>query len=332
VEKLAALDGKTLLVFNHKSYLDFALNFFALGEIRNKGRHLRPRFIAAKDHFIDNPLIYSWLGVGKCIEKAGMIFINRRKGKGWLAMKEAAEKLAESDVEVAVYPQGTRAWGLKDESGRRIDAGYYTTLSKKTLEDPKGHLKKGTAQLILDTALRLREKGEPPLKILFIGIDGTATVGPKGSFKIQTESEVTFRIGRIWKVELAKELSFENPQGSTPTNEAQKNYSDELEAIHAQLDREMEKTIGRNRTLTERAASDPRIPKNTASSLQRFLQRADATENILPFAILDRIYALPPARWRNHLEYFTQLALERTDDEGAWETFNQEVSLELIRK
>jgi 1-acyl-sn-glycerol-3-phosphate acyltransferase len=332
VEKLPPLQGKTLLVFNHKSYLDFALNFFALGEIRNKGRHLRPRFIAAKDHFIDNPLIYSWLGVGKCIEKAGMIFINRRKGKGWLAMKEAAERLAESDVEVAVYPQGTRAWGLKDESGRRIDAGYYTTLSKKTLEDPKGHLKKGTAQLILDTAMRLREKGEPPLKILFIGIDGTATVGPKGSFKIQTESEVFFRIGALWKVELAKELPFENPQGSAPSNEAQENYLDELEALHAQLDREMEKSIGRHRTLTERAGSDPRIPKGAASALRQFLQRADATENILPFKVLDRIYALPPARWKNHLEHFTHLALERTDNAGAWDTFNREVSLELIQK
>jgi 1-acyl-sn-glycerol-3-phosphate acyltransferase len=331
VDKLPVLHGKILLVFNHKSYLDFALNFFALGDIQNKGRHLRPRFIAAKDHFIDNPLIYSWLGLGKCIEKAGMIFINRQKGKGWLAMKEAADKLTESDVEVAVYPQGTRAWGLSDEKENRIDAGYYTTFSKKTFNDPRGHLKSGTAQLILDTALRLREKGAPPLQVLFVGIDGTATVGPKGSFLIQTESEVTFRIGSCWTVNLPNELKFENPSGAPPTTEAHENYLDELKAIHLQLDHELEKTIERHKTLIERVLNDPRIPQQNILEVENYLRRADETENIFPFVILDRIYALPCVQWEIYLKDFAQFVLEDAD-EMTWKELNKKVSEELIHK
>jgi len=331
VESCPPLQGKVLLVFNHKSYLDFALNFFALGNLRNNGRHLRPRFIAAKDHFIDNPLIYSWMGLGKCIEKAGMIFINRSKGKGWLAMREAAEKLAEADVEVAVYPQGTRAWGLKDEKGERIDAGYYTTFSKKTVGDPKGHLKAGTAQLILDTALRLREKKQGPLKILFVGIDGTATAGPKGSFKIRTESVITFHIGELWTVLLPDEIPLENPEGSPPSNEAQENYVDEVEAIHSHLDRLMEKSIGRHKTLIERVLKDPRLPRETLSTVKSYLQRADETENILPFVVLDRLYALTANQWEKFLHQFAQRVVSDAK-RGEWEELIREVSAELVKE
>lgn len=330
-QALPELNGKVLLVFNHKSYLDFALNFFALGNLKNNQRHLRPRFIAAKDHFIDNPLIYSWMGLGKCIEKAGMIFINRQKGKGWLAMQEAADKLIHRDVEVAVYPQGTRAWGLTDENKNRIDAGYYTTFSPKNPGDLRGHIKSGTAQLILDTALQLRKENKAPLQVLFIGIDGTATVGPKGSFKIQTESDITFHIGHCWKVEIPREISLENPCGQSPSCEAHENYLSEIQAIHEKLDREMEKSIHRHSTLMERLFQDSRIPqdKETQARIQNFLKRAEATENILPFVVLDRLYALPPPSWEKHLKHFSQLAWQEAD-KGMWEEFNLKGSKELL--
>ncbi|MBF0492386.1 MAG: 1-acyl-sn-glycerol-3-phosphate acyltransferase [Deltaproteobacteria bacterium] len=320
------LDGKLLLVFNHKSYLDFALNFFALGALQNKGRHLRPRFIAAKDHFIDNPLFYSWLGVGQCIQKAGMIFINRQEGKGWLAMQEAAQKLTDTDVEVAVYPQGTRAWGLLDSENNRIDAGYYTTFSKKKLTDPRGHLKLGTAQLVLDAALKLREKNES-LQVLFIGIDGSATVGPKGSFKIQTESEVFYRLGKLWKVELP-DVELENPQGQECSKEAHHNYLATLEAIQGQIDRELEKTTRRHKLLIERFVID--CPEN-GDQLEQYLEREDAIENNLPFILLDRLYALPHSLWRGYQEALVQLILHPAAPEE-WEKLLLDVSLKLLRK
>lgn len=328
-KEMLPLQGKVLLVFNHKSYLDFALNFFALGNLKNNGRHLRPRFIAAKDHFIDNFLVYSWMGLGKCIEKAGMIFINRQKGKGWLAMKEAADKLVNRDVEVAVYPQGTRAWGLKDEKGHRMDAGYYTTFSPKNAGELRGHLKNGTAQLILDTALQLRQENKPPLQVLFIGLDGTAMVGPKGSFKIQTESDITFHIGTCWSVELSKEIQLENPEGKPPTCEAHENYLAEIQAIHEKLDREMEKSIHRHRTLSERVLQDPRIPHDILTRLGDFLKKSDETENILPFVVLDRLYALPAYHWEKHLKHFAQLVWQEAD-KSMWEEFNLKISKELL--
>jgi len=330
---LPTFNGKVLLVFNHKSYLDFALNFFALGNLHNQGRHLRPRFIAAKDHFIDNPLVYSWLGLGKCIEKAGMIFINRQKGKGWLAMKQAAHQLASKELEVAIYPQGTRAWGLQSEQGSRMDAGYYTTFHPKNPEEIRGHLKNGTAQLILDTALELKKEKKTPLNVLFIGIDGTATVAPKGSFKIQTETDITFHIGTCWKVELAQEILFLNPEGEAPSCEAHENYLAELQVIHEKVDREMSKSIRHHTLLLERILEDPRIPqdKESLKRLQDYLQRADATENILPFVVLDRLYALPSPFWEKHLKHFAQLTWQDAD-KSMWEAFNLKVSKELLEK
>ncbi len=332
-QDLPKLQGKVLLVFNHKSYLDFVLNFFALGNLRNEGRHLRPRFIAAKDHFIDNPLVYSWMGLGKCIQDAGMIFINRKKGKGWLAMKEAAEKLVKRDVEVAVYPQGTRAWGLSDENGQRMDAGYYTTFHPKKISDPRGHLKNGTAQLILDTALELQKANQSALHVLFIGMDGTGTAGAKGSFKIQRETDITFHIGQCWRVELPRDTEFKNPEGSAATCEAHENYLAQIQAIHEKLDHEMEKSIHWHFHLIERITKDPRVPqdKESLQRLQDFLKRADATENILPFVVLDRIYALPPRAWEKHLRHFSQLAWQE-GDQAMWEGFNLKVSKELTNQ
>ncbi len=330
LDRIQNLQGKTLLVFNHKSYLDFALNFFALGGLRNAERHLRPRFIAAKDHFIDNPLIYSWIGLGKCIEKAGMIFINRNKGKGWLAMQEAAQKLIDQEVEVAVYPQGTRAWGLKNEKGERIDAGYYTTFSKRNFADLQGHLKIGTAQLILDTALTLKEKNQN-LQVLFVGIDGSATVGPKGSFKIQSETEVIYRLGKLWRVDLPH-LPFENPQGKKAESEAAQNYQAQLESIQDTLDREIEKSIARHPLLAARFIKDlPQEDERLINQVIDFLEREDAIENKLPFVILDRLYALPVLSWKSYQDVFLKLVLEKgTDDE--WKKLLELISLQLLKK
>ncbi|MBI2981411.1 MAG: 1-acyl-sn-glycerol-3-phosphate acyltransferase, partial [Deltaproteobacteria bacterium] len=87
------MEGKIILVFNHKSQLDFVFNFFALSATSlAKGRSLRPRFLAAKDHFIDNKLIHSGLGIGRTIQEVGMVFVDR-KGKGRHAIDEAVTTL-----------------------------------------------------------------------------------------------------------------------------------------------------------------------------------------------------------------------------------------------
>lgn len=331
IENWKPIPGKLLLVFNHKSYLDFALNFFALRNLSIHQRHLRPRFIAAKNHFIDNPFLYSWVGVGKCIQKAGMIFINRKRGRGWLAMKQAAELLLQSDLEIAVYPNGTRARARINELGERLDSGYYTTFNPHQLREERGHLKIGLAQLILDAAIQLRARKEPPLHVLFVGIDGTGIASPRGSILIQKEAEVSFRVGECWPVELPSDLPLENPQGNPVTNEAQDHYMRLLKTLHAQIDEKLVCALGHHEKLMRWALDDSSfLAPEQRKLLEDFLKSSDAAHEILPFVVLDRIYTLHPSRWKAHLRAFADALLHR-QGEFALRRIQEEVSLESLK-
>lgn len=330
--RIAPIEGKTLLLFNHKSYLDFALNFFALGSIhKSDGRHLRPRFIAAKDHFIDNPIIYSWIGLGKVIENAGMIFVNREKGKGWAAMQEAAEKLVNSDVEIAVYPQGTRAYFMRSPSGERLDAGYYTTCTKKTWDQPLGHLKPGTAHLILDTLLALRQRGESKLNVLVTGIMGSAIAGPKGSFKAQSEAEVHFRILPVWELSTDLVAGAAAPQGNEPQSEAERLYVRLSQELQAEIDRKLLQATEWHAYLLKRLPVELEkldiAGPEVAAALER-LQAAEASGDSRPFILLDRIFSLAPELWERFLRLYISLQSQESD-EGSWKALLQEVSERL---
>lgn len=328
-DRIPPIEGKTLLVFNHKSYLDFALNFFALGSIhKSDGRHLRPRFIAAKDHFIDNPFIYSWISLGKVIENAGMIFVNRQKGKGWAAMQQAAEILVNREVEIAVYPQGTRAYFMRSPSGERLDAGYYTTCSKKTWDQPLGHLKPGTAHLILDTLMALRQRGETKLNILVTGIMGSAIAGPKGSFKAQSEAEVRFRILPVWELGTDLVAGVELPQGNEPETEGERLYFQRAEDLQAELNRKLLQATDWHVTLLSRlpleleklGIAGPEVPNALAR-----LKLAEASQDGRPFILLDRIFSLSPELWERFLRLYVSLQSQESD-EGSWKALLQEVS------
>jgi len=328
-QDIAPIEGKTLLLFNHKSYLDFALNFFALGSIhKSDGRHLRPRFIAAKDHFIDNPIIYGWIGLGKVIENAGMIFINREKGKGWAAMQQAAEKLVNSDVEIAVYPQGTRAYFMRSPSGERLDAGYYTTCTKKTWDQELGHLKPGTANLILDTLLALRERGETKLNILVTGILGSAIAGPKGSFKAQSEAEVSFRILPLWTLFTDFVAGAQAPRGTEATNPAERLYLERAQALQSELNRKMLEATQWHQYLTTRLPVELEKLSIGGPEVERAMERlrqAETAGDGRPFILLDRIFSLEPTLWERFLRLYVSLQSQNSD-EGSWKALLQEVS------
>ena len=187
LDELAKIEGKLVLAFNHKSHLDFVFAFFALSTARLKdGRRLRVRYIAAKDHFVDNALVYSWIGIGKLIEAVDMVFVDRKGAGGKNAIGDASKKLAAFPIDVAIFPQGTRALAHRGDRGERQDAGYYTSQARRDGE--LSHLKKGAAHLALDTA---RVIGQPVHVVCFT-IEGTATLVPKGSFAVQTETHVRF--------------------------------------------------------------------------------------------------------------------------------------------
>ncbi len=346
-ENLPPLEGKTLLLFNHKSVLDFAFNFFALGSITKKmkdpnpgdppgsgTRHLRPRFIAARDHFIDNPFIYSWVSVGKCIENAGMIFINRKKGKGWAAMAEAAKKLVDSDVEIAVYPQGTRAFSLKSPTGERLDAGYYTTFSKKTWDLPLGHLKPGTAHLILDTLHLLQERGEDHLNILVVGMSGTGSTWAKKSFQIQTETEVEYKIAPLWVLPTQWAQGIRRPEGPEATSPEERLYLQRIEELQITLNQKLLEATDWHRQLRKRVSDQMaylRFSSEEIASLDRFLQERDLQGDSMPFILVDRILSLKPNLWERFLRLLYKLKDDRQDN-PAWRALLQEVSERLLSR
>lgn len=344
---LEPLEGKTLLVFNHQSVLDFALNFFALGDIRVHSqerlglntRHLRPRFIAAKDHFVDNPFLYSWLGLGKVIENVGMVLINRKqKGKGWQAMAEAAEKLSQSDVEIAVYPQGTRAHPLKSFSGKRRDAGFYTTCSAKHWQDPLGHLKPGTAHLIVDSLIKLYEKGEPQLNILVVGIVGAGIAGPKGAWRVQTETEIEYRVSPTWTLSTQEAQGLQIPKNKEPANEAEERYLKRVEEIQWELSTRLAQTMDWHAQLMEVLEAElPHLDLGEAEqeNLLHRLHEAQAQNHIKSFILLDRILSLPTDQWLRFFQLWLALPDKVKDMAGedkALMALLQEVTEKLIKK
>jgi 1-acyl-sn-glycerol-3-phosphate acyltransferase len=329
-EKIPPIEGKTLLIFNHRSYLDFALNFFALGTVRkSNGRFLRPRFIAAKDHFIDNPFLYSWIGLGKVIENAGMIFIERKKkGRGWIAMREAAQKLETNDVEIAVYPQGTRAYPFQAYDGTRQDAGYYTTFNRKTWDKPTGHLKPGTPFLIMESLIHLRKMGIDKLNVLLTGIKGTGVAGPKGSFLIQTETDIEFHIEPLWEIPTSYAEGVQCPEDHEASTPEEKRYVQKLEELTEEINRRLLKAIDYHRILRERVKEEfarLKVPTEEINAMERRLINADHAEDLRPYVLIDRILSLKPVYWDRFLHLL--LSIKDQPEKGeSWNALLQEVS------
>jgi 1-acyl-sn-glycerol-3-phosphate acyltransferase len=297
-QKFNELSGKIILVFNHKSHLDFVFNFFALSKARRAdGRNIRIRYIAAKDHFVDNKLVYSGLGVGKLIESNDMVFVDR-KGKGKEAILDACQKLGEKEVEIAMYPQGTRAVGNEGANGKRLDAGYYTTGTANSLKRDLGHLKKGCAFLAIDAATAVRDRNIP-VHLVFIGIDGTATLVPKGSFKVQTEGTIRVTVGDHFTLNPEDVDGLEKPseKAGEALTEGQKKYAALVDRIQVAIDQGLVKALGLHEKLRTRFLEEIKtgnlINRESLLVISHRLSQADRDGDSMPFIILDRIFALP---------------------------------------
>jgi 1-acyl-sn-glycerol-3-phosphate acyltransferase len=302
VEKFHDLSGKIVLVFNHKSHLDFVFNFFALSSTHlANGRRIRPRYMAAKDHFVDNKYVYSGLGVGKLIEANDMVFVDR-KGKGKDAVLDACRKLGDKEIEIAMYPQGTRAVGNYGPDGERMDAGFYTTGTAKSLKEELGHLKKGCAFLAIDTEMAVADR-DLPVHLVFIGIDGTANLVPKGSFKVQTEQTVKFTVGDIYTLTAQDVAGLEKPSGHEPENPAQERYLALVDRLQHGINDGLVKALNLHERLKNRfireAREDGIIPKDQILVAAHKLQQVPDA-----FVVLDRIYALP---WEEQVVFLKDL-------------------------
>lgn len=316
-EKLEGLNGKFIFVFNHESSLDFMLSFFSLSEVTLNGRHPRPRFIVAKDHFKDNPIVYKFFGIGRVVEAMDMIFIDRKnRKKGHQNLKQAAQALVSKDVDLAIYPQGTRAPGTFDRAGKRRPAGYYTTVNKKAPHVDCSYIRKGTAYLLLDILLELYEtQRQDDVFLVFVGVQGASVTLPKKHWRVQTETEISFQIGDVLKLN-AEQIPEIFPEGfdSELTSARRREFVNKMTKV---IDDRLKTTLGLHEKLSKRFVMDLRgqfrhYDQDKMSQIEEALRQAQAKDDQI-FQILDRIYTLPSKEWNGYLSQLCQLLLGKPE-------------------
>ena len=329
-EKLKNLEGKILLILNHKSQLDFILTFFALSQARlASGRGLHLRFIVAKDHFVDNVFVYEWIGVGKAIEAADMVFVERKKSeKGIADLSKAAEAAVSKEIDIVIFPQGTRALGDTDRSGKRRDAGYYTTVPPKDVDSDLGHLRKGTAYLAIDTLMEMNKTraqgGDSKLNLVFIAVQGTASALARHSLKLQTESEIAYKIGEPLVVDSSL------TEGVVKGDER---YLELVQSLHTEIDMRLTQTLKINESLQHRFLVDLqghfRFSPDRMKAMETSMAHLAENSSVV-FQILDRIYTLPADRWNTHLSELAQLLLDGSSVDR-FKVLRQEITLTMLQ-
>ncbi|OGQ50068.1 MAG: hypothetical protein A3I09_00965 [Deltaproteobacteria bacterium RIFCSPLOWO2_02_FULL_47_10] len=271
LDKLKNLEGKFIFVFNHKSFLDFAVGPLAISPVRHSFR-----FLAARDHFLDNLFLYNIMG--RAMEVAGTIFVDRKKKKESprFASLEAAEKLANFETDIIMFPQGTRAYG--------DTAGYYTSGSKERLLKKDGHLKKGAAHIAVDTAIFLKKRECSQINIVPIGITGTGAAAPKGAIRVKTGLEITVKISEPIIIRQADVAKLET---GTPE------YAAFVEKIHATIDERLKEILEIHAGLEKRFFKDIRgLLPATDYEHTSVTMKAWRGKDYLIYTILDCIYAV----------------------------------------
>jgi 1-acyl-sn-glycerol-3-phosphate acyltransferase len=334
LDRLEGKEGKFILIYNHKSSFDFMLGSLGFARMAINDRSMRPRFLVAKDHFKDNHLIYRVFGVGRLCEAIKMIFIERKNHKMSVQnLEAAAKKIAHDDIDIAIYPQGTRSDGNYDRAGKRRDAGYYTTITKRDLTSPLAHLKKGTAYLVFNALRELYEsKIDQNLNLVFVGIKGAGTTLPKGRFKVQTENEIEFSIGEVVTISPQVIEEVLNPQNTLEQSEANKQRF--ILQIHGMINDELKNVLQIHESLKQRFLTELRGQfRYDAEKIQRIQVCLEefSHDNDSVFQILDLTYSLPLSLWNGYLSELSQVLLERPDH-ARMEALLEDVAKDFIHK
>lgn len=275
LENLAEVRDPLLVICNHKSVFDFVVVVaIGLAKMLNRGP-VRLRFMAAKDHFVDNFFVYRILKVGLTMKAVGMIFVDRKGKDRRAAVDEAVDQIFSSGVDVVIFPQGTRAWPQVDSLGNRWDAGYFAAGKKDRMAAIGGHLKKGAAHLAMQAARK------HPLCVLPVGVFGTATVYHKYSLKVQLNETAGIRIGKPIRLE------------SAPADETA--YAQAVNRFHAEMDAAMIDVSGIIPRLEQRLLTDTRRmlrPEEFNEFVHEVQDRRDHHDALF-FAVADQVYSLP---------------------------------------
>ncbi|MBU0466010.1 MAG: 1-acyl-sn-glycerol-3-phosphate acyltransferase, partial [Proteobacteria bacterium] len=282
---LEDLKGINIYLFNHLSFLDFALAPILLG-----GKSL-PKFLMAKDHFLDNPIFYRILGIGQVAKALDMIFVER-KGKKDAAQESIAagvRQLVEDSADLAVFPQGSRAYARVGRNQERLDGGYYAVGKLKRLKKDDKHLKKGTAYLAVETAKVAVEKGEQDkINLIPVAIKGAGIIAPKGSRRLKPNVKVVLKIGQPFGLTSADALVFADGADH-------EKYVDQL---HQKIDQSLKATLQVHVDLERRFFEDMRkILQPFEAEEVALAMKTWRGDDYLVHSILDCIYTCKPKLW-----------------------------------
>jgi 1-acyl-sn-glycerol-3-phosphate acyltransferase len=297
-ERIENLDGKLIFAMTHKSFLDFAVASIAFAAIHPiKRKRCRPRFLAARDHFLDNPIYYRLMG--KAMRMIGTIFVDRKGPSPKTAAHDASAALATLDIDLAIFPQGTRAFANVDAEGHRLDSGYYTSGSKDRLKKHDGHLKRGTAFIAVDTAIALKRRERSAVHIVPIGIIGTGKAAPKRSLLPLLGTEITIKFHEPITItgEMMRDMEPESPE-----------HLDIVTQVHETLDERLKDILDTHAWLEKRFFKDLRALLPAADYEHvAVAMKAWRGKDYLIYSLLDCIYATRPANWPTllrELSYF----------------------------
>src|SRR3989338_1376380 len=316
VDRLQQKPRYALYLFNHESFLEFAIAPLVLGT-------RLPRFLLAKDHFRDNPLLYRFLGIGKVAEALDMVFVDRSKVKtkeekilrARKISKETVKKLLDDHIPLALFPQGTRARSTVTVDGKRLGAGYYTAGKHDRLSIEGGHIKKGVAYIAINAAIELQKrKSTEPVTFIPIGVTGAAVVCPRKSFRVHYGVTIHLRVEQPLLItpDMVRKLKLPE-RDDLPSHEYQEEINDLLKRIDRSLVLALKlhgELEGRFLELV-RERRDPNMFEEIFVALREWQGKED---NLL-YVILDYIFATHPSKWRPFTNQLMYLLLSQAPRE-----------------
>jgi len=290
IEKTAPLFGKCIFAFVHKSLLDFAVAPLLAYAVKTTDRaHTEPRFIAARDHFIDNKFLYFIMG--QAMKIAGTIFVDRKRklGNPREASFEASQRLAGSNVDIMIFPQGSRARKNHAADGSRLDASYYTSGKPDRLIKHGGHLKKGTAHIAVDAAYELRMRELSAVHIIPVALFGTGKAVPSKSVKVETEVDIVAKVCEPISIKGADLKQMQHGGES---------YCELVAKTHAKLDLSFKEALETHAMLEQRFFRDIRslVPPSDYEHVSIAI-KAWRVRDYFIYTLLDCVYACEPKHW-----------------------------------
>lgn len=310
LDRLAGIKMPMIYLFNHTSAVDFlTVPIFLLAHqtVTEKKIPFVPCFMMARDHFLDNPLIYHIIGLGKAAELLDMIFIERRHrttASAQRAVKEAIDRIINKNLPLAIYPQGSRARNKVSANGSRLDAGYYTVGNLERLKHEGGHIKKGAAYIATDVALHIIESNiDGPVNLIPVTFTGAASILPRDSIKIWPNNEITVRVGD--PIVVTKDMV-----AHLNSHEHHDEYHNFIESINKRIDQALKTTFRLHADLECRFFEDMRniLDPYKMEELSIALKQWRG-EDYLFYLTLDYIYTCKPKHWPTLLGQLAHLIL-----------------------